>query len=141
MAGYTAYIDGGCAPVNPGGTAVAKFLVKSPTGIYVHSESNIIGKGPGMSNNVAEYCALIALLDWVKVHRLDKDGPDKMLLLTILSDSNLVVNQINGDFKIKKGLYREAALLANEKWQELETQLKLRIIYIPREENQAHDVK
>jgi hypothetical protein len=52
----------------------------------------------------------------------------------------LVVNQINGDFKIKNGLYRESALLANEKWQELETQLKLRIVYIPREENQAHDV-
>jgi len=135
MAVYTAYIDGGCAPVNPGGTAIAKFLIKSPAGMYVHSESNVIGKGPGMSNNVAEYCALIALLDWVKNHE-----PGKILSLTILSDSMLVVNQINGDFKIKNGLYRESALLANEKWQELETQLKLRIIHIPREENQAHDV-
>lgn len=133
--GYTAYIDGSCAPVNPGGTAVAKFLVQDNTGRYIHSESNIIGTGLGMSNNVAEYCALIALLDWLKTHE-----PSKITSLTVLSDSNLVVNQINGDFKIKNGLYKESALLANEKWQELETQLKLRIIYIPREENQAHDV-
>jgi len=135
MGEYQAYIDGSCSPVNPGGTAVAKFLVKSPEGKTFHSESNIIGTGPRMSNNVAEYCALIALLDWLKLY-----GPDKVLFLVIFSDSNLVVNQINGDFKIKNGLYRESALLANEKWQELETQLKLRIVYIPREENQAHDV-
>jgi ribonuclease HI len=136
MAVYTAFIDGSCAPVNPGGTAISKFIVLDPTGRYIHSESNIIGTGKNMSNNVAEYCALISLLDWVNLY-----GPEKLLSLVIQSDSNLVVNQINGDFKIKKGLYRESALLANEKWQELETQLKLRIVYIPREENQAHDVK
>ena len=135
MNDFTAYIDGGCSPTNPGGTAVAKFLIKDPTGRYLHSENNVIGTGPRMSNNVAEYCALIALLDWVKRY-----GPEKILSLVILSDSTLVVNQINGDFKIKNGLYRESALLANEKWQEMETQLKLRLVYITREENQAHEV-
>ena len=135
MAEYVAYLDGSCSPVNPGGTAVSKFVVFDPAGRHLHSESNVIGTGPDMSNNVAEYCALIALLDWIKTY-----GPGKLGLLVIRSDSNLIVNQISKDFKIKKGLYRESALLANEKWQELETQLKLRIVWVPREENQAHDV-
>lgn len=138
---YKAYIDGSCAPFNPGGTAVSKFILSDYMGILVSKERNVIGTGPQMSNNVAEYCALIALLEYVKKNIINGPvyTPDKSLV--IYSDSTLVVHQINDDAKIKNGLYKEAALLAKERWQELETKIKLRIVYIPRGQNFAHNIK
>jgi len=50
--------DGACEPFNPGGTASYGYLIKKNNKI-IKQGSGIIGKGEGMTSNVAEYHALI----------------------------------------------------------------------------------
>ena len=60
--------------------------------------SHIIGKGDGMTNNVAEYAALIYVLKEVKRCGLENK------LLVIRSDSQLLVNQMNRKWAVKAEL-------------------------------------
>lgn len=97
-----AYIDGSCEPRNPGGTASWGVLVRRliydrelpvVNSVRVAWESyGITGSGPGMSNNVGEYSALLALLKWFITRTPEK--------LQVLSDSQLVVNQMQGKWKV-----------------------------------------
>jgi ribonuclease HI len=54
---YTLYFDGSCGPQNPGGIAAYGFRLVCE-GEQVLEGSDLIGMGPGMSNNVAEFTAL-----------------------------------------------------------------------------------
>jgi len=80
------------------------------------------------TNNIAEYTALIRALE-ITVERGYKD-------VIICSDSELVVNQINGKYKVKdaniKTLFDKAFLLV----QKIPV---FKIIHIPREENSKAD--
>lgn len=84
------WIDGACEPVNPGGTASYGLVVKVGDKT-VHTESGILGSGKLMSNNVAEYCALIMFLKW------NKDNKPAI----IHSDSLMLVNQMEGLFQVR----------------------------------------
>lgn len=97
MAKLKAYIDGACEPVNPGGTASYGLVVKS-NGITIFTDSAIVGNGPKMSNNVAEYSGLIAFLEWYVQHG------DNMKSI-VYSDSSLLVNQMTGRWRVQRGLY------------------------------------
>ncbi len=122
----TAYIDGGCAPINPGGIG-AWGIVLYRDGEELWTEGKVCGKGPQMSNNVAEYYALLALLDWCEKFGIPKDET-----VEILSDSMLLVQQMSGKWGIKKGLY---VPLAREALSRL---LPSHIFkWIPREKNEA----
>src|SRR5262249_35052463 len=63
---YVAYFDGACGPVNPGGT-VAYGAVIVQEGQYIWECSELFQPEPGKeratSNNLAEYCGLIAVLE------------------------------------------------------------------------------
>src|SRR3990167_7184966 len=80
------------------------------------------------TNNVAEYRALISGLEGVR-----KYHPKE---LEMFSDSELLVKQINGQYKVRSPsilpLYKEAKRLA-------ETLPKWKIRHIPREENPLAD--
>ena len=77
-----------------------------------------------ITSNQAEYLTVIEALDWVK----EKD-------VTILSDSQLIVNQLNHKFHIKDDKLRELALKV---WNLIETKgLNVEFKWIPREENKA----
>ncbi len=80
------------------------------------------------TNNIAEYTALIRAVE-IAIERGYKD-------VTICSDSELVVNQINGKYKVKdaniKTLFDKAFLLV----QKIPV---FKIIHIPREENLKAD--
>lgn len=95
------FIDGACEPKNPGGTA--------SWGVYLLAEDmpieewGVVGSGPAMSNNVAEYAALVNAFMLVKKHY----GTD--VELTIYGDSQLVINQMNQEWTMKGGLYMEWA--------------------------------
>jgi ribonuclease HI len=89
-----AWIDGSCLPINPGGTAGYGLIVKQKDMIIFQS-AGIVGTGDQMSNNVAEFCALIALLDWYK----DNTISGKII---VHSDSTLLINQITGKWKTSK---------------------------------------
>jgi ribonuclease HI len=104
---YIAYFDGACEPVNPGGTA------SYGAAIYENQQlvwkcSQIYGRGEHTSNNVAEYAALIAVLEWFADHELlDAE-------IIVRGDSKLVIEQMFGSWKIKSGLYTELAHKARE---------------------------
>jgi ribonuclease HI len=93
------YFDGSCEPINPGGTAAfGSRILNSETQSVLVEVSELIGAGQGMSNNVAEYAGLCWLLEWLIAHP-EVEGA------TICGDSNLVIQQMSGNWKAKKGLY------------------------------------
>src|SRR5262249_27502058 len=82
------------------------------------------------SNNVAEYCGLLAVLNWFTAQKLyDAD-------ITVHGDSRLVINQIFGDWDIKKGAY---VRLAHDAWKISREFTNLKGIWIPRGQNTAAD--
>jgi ribonuclease HI len=102
-----AYFDGACEPINPGGTAsYGAVIYEDDEKVWECSE--IYGTGKLMSNNVAEYAALIAVLEWFADHELlDAE-------IIVRGDSKLVIEQMFGSWKIKSGLYTELAHKARE---------------------------
>lgn len=97
------FIDGGSRG-NPG-----------PAGFGVHAEdeagttlAELYGYLGRTTNNVAEYAALLAALDWAARRTFSE--------LHILSDSELLVRQWNGEYKVRneglKSLHARARALA-----------------------------
>lgn len=113
--------DGG-ARGNPG-PAAAAFVV---TGNLQYKCGKYLGVA---TNNVAEYQAVILALEWL----VKNPGRADFFL-----DSNLVVNQLNGLFKVKNADLRELLL----KVRELEGKITLPITYsyVPREQNSEADL-
>lgn len=89
------WFDGVCEPRNPGGHAAWGALVKQD-GQTIWSQGGYCGAGPQMSNNVAEYSGMIAVLERVKWL------PGS---LTIRGDSMLVIGQLTGEWRVRGGLY------------------------------------
>jgi ribonuclease HI len=95
--------DGG-ARGNPGPAAYG-YVLEGEDGTVLAAHGETIGVA---TNNVAEYSALVAGL--VKAAELGVDE------LEVISDSELVVNQMRGAWKVKnenlRALWREASRLA-----------------------------
>ncbi|HXN23685.1 MAG TPA: reverse transcriptase-like protein [Candidatus Dormibacteraeota bacterium] len=87
-AAYTAEIDG-AARGNPGPASYG-VVIHAPGGAMVAELKKYIGRG---TNNVAEYYALIAALDYAAAHGIRA--------LRIRSDSELLVRQMQGRYKVK----------------------------------------
>ena len=100
---FTAHIDG-AARGNPGPASYGVVILK-PDGQPLEQLRKYIGR---MTNNVAEYYALIAALDYAAAHSIRK--------LRIRSDSELLVRQMQGSYKVKsadlKPLHERAKKLA-----------------------------
>lgn len=122
------YTDGGSRG-NPGPSAIGVF-VEDEKGGTVQKVAKKIGQ---TTNNVAEYTAIIEALEWFKNSSFKATISDLYFFL----DSRLVVNQINGLFKVKDGNLRHFLL----KIRELEQEIKVKIYYqlIPREKNRQAD--
>jgi formyltetrahydrofolate-dependent phosphoribosylglycinamide formyltransferase len=118
-----AYIDG-ASRGNPG-PAAAAFSLSSRDGTQLQAKAFFLGK---TTNNVAEYTAVVKALEAAK-----QIGTGE---LTIFSDSELLVRQLNGDYKVKseqiRPLFRQAVdLLAQFKnW---------KVQHITREKNKEAD--
>jgi ribonuclease HI len=85
--------DGAIEPSNPGGWACYGWVAYDPSlgeTEEIASGYGSIGEGPGMTNNIAEYWAIIHALRWVYAN-----GNPPVL---VQSDSQLVVNHINRVF-------------------------------------------
>jgi ribonuclease HI len=125
------FFDGLCQPKNPGGIACYAFVIRKDA-VKLHSEYGVAAKpfSKDSTNNVAEYTALIKALEWLKVQ------PERNQPVKVMSDSQLVVNQLNGKFKIKAPriipLYKRALALKRS-FDSLE------ISWVPREENSEAD--
>ena len=100
-----ASIDGACSG-NPGDASIG-VVMKDKLGLYQETISQYIGKA---TNNVAEYSALLVALK--KAHEL---GVEKFF---VKSDSELLVKQIKGIYKVKndtlKKLNSQALSLINK---------------------------
>ena len=121
------YTDGGSRG-NPGPAAI---------GIYIVDENGLevlkMGKQIGNStNNIAEYSAVVEALKWIKVNR-----PNNLQSLKFFLDSSLVVNQLNGIFKIKDSKLRN--LILKIKILEQEINKKISYHHIPRGKNKVAD--
>jgi ribonuclease HI len=120
---FLAYIDG-AARGNPG---------PAGAGVYVEPDGNRpaeeLYEGLGnQTNNVAEYGALLLALT-----RAAELGADDV---EVRSDSRLLVEQVNGNFKVKaphlKPIVADAILRAKRF-------RKFRLIHVPREQNKKAD--
>jgi ribonuclease HI len=97
------FTDGG-ARGNPGPAAYG-FVLESEDGTVLAAEGEAIGNA---TNNVAEYSGLIAGLQ----KALELHVPD----VEVVSDSELMVKQMRGEYRVKnealRGLYDQATALA-----------------------------
>lgn len=124
-----AWFDGVTEPINPGGTCAYGAVVQV-NGKKAWEYFKVIGSGKGMTNNVGEYAGFLAVLNYLLAERLtDAD-------IAVFGDSNLVINQMFGDWEIKDGHYAPMALEAKrllKKFPRISGQ------WIPREKNQRAD--
>lgn len=122
------WTDGLCEPINPGGTGCAGYIIKK-NGKIVEKGSESLGASEDMTNNVAEYSALIRALQTVRKLGLDQEK------ILVKSDSKLLVSQMKGEWKVKGArivpLHNKAA--------ELKKGLNIDFQWIPREENEEAD--
>ena len=99
-----AYIDGG-ARGNPGPAGFG-VRIEDADGALIEEFAESIGVA---TNNVAEYRALLAALEWAKRHGRDQ--------LHVRSDSLLLVQQMLGNYKVKhpglQPLHAKARVLAH----------------------------
>lgn len=127
------YFDGLCQPVNPGGIACYAFVIRRD-GRSIHSDYGIAAEpfSKDATNNVAEYMALAKALEWLIANGLNNSGR-----VEVKSDSQLVVKQMKGEYKIKSKriipLYRQV-LLYKSKFPD-----GVEIRWVPREENKEAD--
>jgi ribonuclease HI len=130
--GILAWFDGACEPVNPGGTASFGVIVKVEDGTVLLREHGVVGKGKAMSNNVAEYAGVLRILKY-----LASRPPGRV---TIRGDSNLVINQLNGRWHVRKGLYRSIAIETTDLLAHLRgLGWQISFCWIPREQNEECD--
>jgi len=94
------YFDGACVPKNPGGDIGIGFWVEDENGKQIYSYSKFIPRSSfstETSNNVAEYLALKQGLEYCSSKGITE--------LEVFGDSKLVIEQMSGNWRIKKGIY------------------------------------
>lgn len=100
---YVAHCDGGSRG-NPGPAGYGA-VVEDPEGQVVARLSEYLGR---QTNNYAEYKGLLAVLDWALANGARR--------LRVVSDSELMVRQMKGRYKVKspglRPLWEEANLLS-----------------------------
>ncbi len=126
------YCDGG-ARNNPGPAAIGVII----SGIR-NQESGIRGYGEFIgqaTNNQAEYQAVI--FAFKKIKQLFGKEKSHDLEIEIRSDSELMVNQLNGRFKIKD---QNLQPLFFEIWNLKQDFKDVKFVQVPREENKEADL-
>ena len=119
-----AYTDG-ASRGNPGDSGIG-IVVRNDAGEVVLTAYGFIGTA---TNNIAEYSALLALLKRIKATPCSQ--------LVVHSDSELMVRQMNGEYKVRdenlKEYHRKVTALRDD----LSFPFELR--YVPREQNKEAD--
>lgn len=116
-------------PVNPGGVACWGFVVYKHN-VKLFTGKGVVGEGAEMSNNVAEYSALVKALKKLVKHGWHNEK------VVIFSDSQLLVNQMNRLWKAYEGLYYPYYVEAVKLTQHFSN---ISFVWIPREQNKEAD--
>ncbi len=122
-AAYRANIDGGSRG-NPGPASYG-VVIRDGRGEIVAKLKKYIGR---MTNNVAEYYGLIAAMDYAQSHGVRA--------IRIESDSELLVKQMRGQYKVKSGDLRPLFERARKMSQAFDS---FRIEHVYREQNREAD--
>jgi ribonuclease HI len=117
------FTDGG-ARGNPG-PAAAAYVIETEDGTVLAAHGEAIGVA---TNNVAEYRALVAGLEKARELGLGE--------LEVVSDSELLVKQMRGEYKVKNQALRELSLRAASLARELGD---VRYTAVRREHNELAD--
>lgn len=125
------YTDGG-SKGNPGAASIGIVFYFDGKKIFSHRENIGIA-----TNNDAEYQALIKALVNIKNQIPTIKNTYKIVKIDIFSDSRLLVNQVNGLFKVKNSKIREYIFTIRNLEQEINLPISYRLI--PREENKVAD--
>jgi len=108
----------------------------------------VVPLDPSATNNEAEYHAVIAALKYIYS---GLGGPttrepysvERTLQVTIYSDSQLVVRQIKGEYKVREPrlqeLFNSTMYFLSRLQQNLQSNVTIDIRYLPREENEEAD--
>ena len=126
--GLSIYCDGG-ARGNPGPAAIGFVVYKDRK--IIHKSSKKIGE---TTNNVAEYQAVIAALEWLTKPSAIGHLPSA---ISFYLDSQLIVNQLNGNFKIKNSNLQK--LIVRAKNLERKINGKISYSYVSRRRNKIAD--
>lgn len=135
---WEAWFDGACEPRNPGGHATWGFWLEK-VGDRGNTASGYgqEGYGPGMSNNVAEYCGAIKVMEWFLARGLEKEP------IIVRGDNAMVVEQMNGRWKVRRakpGKKPKLYLKYAERGKELVSKFtRIRFEWVPRERNGRAD--
>ena len=100
---------------------------------YVKHTCSFHKESDKSSNNMAEYLALgYALLVVGQLY----PNADKV---TVIGDSQLVINQMSGKWRIKEGSYVDEAHRALAMLRQLQKRSKVELKWVPREDNTQAD--
>ncbi len=83
----------GASRGNPGKASYG-YIIKDGNGVIHHQEGKTIGI---TTNNVAEYSAVLSALTYIRDH-YSKKAPHSIL---VVSDSQLIAQQLAGNYKVK----------------------------------------
>lgn len=126
---YLIYSDGG-ARGNPGPAAIG-FIVQDAKGSVVKKQGEVIGDA---TNNVAEYRAAIAALK--KLRSLIGKTRAKKVSVQVRMDSELVVRQLHGLYKVRDAFLKDLFLELKEACQSFGS---VHFRHIPRSQNKEAD--
>jgi ribonuclease HI len=118
------FTDGGASP-NPGPASIG-VAIKDETGQTVGLISRSIGVA---TNNEAEYQAVIAALEMALKLEVSQ--------VELRSDSELLVRQINGEYRVKAAAIRPFYIKVKQMQEQFNRCL---FVHIPRELNEAHEL-
>lgn len=119
---YILFTDGGSRG-NPGNAACAYFLFENEK--LIDFGGSFLGQN---TNNYAEYHGLI--LGLKAAHKLGVDN------IICKLDSELVVKQINGQYKISSDSIKDLAKKVNDEKKKFKT---IELVHVPRAENKFAD--
>lgn len=118
------FTDGGSRN-NPGDAGLGAYIVRD--GIVLAELSEYLGK---QTNNFAEYTAVIRALEWCVENGLSGE------VLSCKMDSKLVVEQVQGRWKVKEPTLRPLVARVQELAAQFPT---VTFAHIPREQNKEAD--
>ncbi len=104
-------------------------MIIKVNGEIIHSACGLVGTGPEMSNNVAEYAGVVAVFEYLIANRVTSK-------VTIFGDSLIVITKLSKG-RVSNGLYRPYSEMAVYLKQQLTCTPEL--VWIPREQNSEAD--
>lgn len=138
----TIFCDGATEPVNPGGEGCCAFVAfegevsgarGQPRPEPIKCAYALIGRSPEMTNNIAEWRAVLAALRWAENYLVL--NPE--LQIEVRTDSQLVVKQANGVW----GCHAEHLVKFRDAVQTILRREKrsIELVWVPREQNDVAD--